>query len=390
MERGVVLVGDVRLSRDSGRARRGHALERRGRGAVADLVVELEQTPPGLVRNALARALGDPSLELALWLPDRAAYVDGEGRPFDVPASGSGRSVTVLGRPRLRWRRSCTIRRCWSGRPCSRRLGRRRVWRWRTSVFRQSCGCNWLRRAPCGHGSSTPATPSAAGSSATCTTARSSACWPGPGVAARADQSSGLVRTGRGTLLGEAEAELAAALAELRELARGIHPRCSDRAGARACAQLPAARSPLPVEIRQLPAERLSRRWSPPPTSWSPRRWRTSPNTHSQAGLRLGAPERKARGGGRGRRRRWRRPKAGSGPAGLANRVHALEGRLHNRERARTRDPPTCRLAARPDSPSTLDAGSTRRFGTFDRQARPDCTGRDRRGLAARPRGSQQ
>ena len=42
-----------------------------GRGAVADLVVELERTPPGSVRDALARSLGDPSLKLALWLPER-------------------------------------------------------------------------------------------------------------------------------------------------------------------------------------------------------------------------------------------------------------------------------------------------------------------------------
>jgi hypothetical protein len=50
-----------------------------GRGAVADLVVALERTPPGSVRDALARALGDPSLELALWLPERRAYVDHGG-----------------------------------------------------------------------------------------------------------------------------------------------------------------------------------------------------------------------------------------------------------------------------------------------------------------------
>jgi hypothetical protein len=66
-----------------------------GRGAVADLVVELERTPPGSVRAALARALGDPSLELALWLPERAAYVDREGRPLELPQAGA-RAVTVL------------------------------------------------------------------------------------------------------------------------------------------------------------------------------------------------------------------------------------------------------------------------------------------------------
>jgi signal transduction histidine kinase len=70
---------------------------RRARAVVADLVVELERTPPGEVRDALARALGDPSLELALWLPDQGSYVDSQGRPVTLPAPSTERAVTVLG-----------------------------------------------------------------------------------------------------------------------------------------------------------------------------------------------------------------------------------------------------------------------------------------------------
>ena len=70
---------------------------RSSRSAVADLVVELEHSPPGSVRDALARTLGDPSLELGLWLPERRAFVDGDGRTLELPAPGSGRAVTVLG-----------------------------------------------------------------------------------------------------------------------------------------------------------------------------------------------------------------------------------------------------------------------------------------------------
>ena len=44
---------------------------RRARGTVGALVVELGDVPPGGVRDALARAVGDPTLELALRLPDR-------------------------------------------------------------------------------------------------------------------------------------------------------------------------------------------------------------------------------------------------------------------------------------------------------------------------------
>src|SRR5262249_53948022 len=40
------------------------------RGAIAGLVVELGSLPsPGKLRAAIARCLGDPSLELAFWLP---------------------------------------------------------------------------------------------------------------------------------------------------------------------------------------------------------------------------------------------------------------------------------------------------------------------------------
>jgi Histidine kinase-, DNA gyrase B-, and HSP90-like ATPase len=43
--------------------------------AVADLVVELGEARSGTVRGQLARALGDPSLEIGYWLPDRVAVV---------------------------------------------------------------------------------------------------------------------------------------------------------------------------------------------------------------------------------------------------------------------------------------------------------------------------
>jgi signal transduction histidine kinase len=72
---------------------------RAARSAVADLVVELERTPPGSVRDALARTLRDPSLELALWLPERGFYADHEGHRVELPARGTDRAVTVLGPP---------------------------------------------------------------------------------------------------------------------------------------------------------------------------------------------------------------------------------------------------------------------------------------------------
>ena len=69
---------------------------------VADLVVELGEARSGTLRGELSRALADPSLEIAYWLPDLATYVDAEGRALALPEPGSGRSMTILehqGRP---------------------------------------------------------------------------------------------------------------------------------------------------------------------------------------------------------------------------------------------------------------------------------------------------
>jgi signal transduction histidine kinase len=68
------------------------------RAAVADLVVELGEARSGTVRGQLSRALGDPSLEIGYWLPDRAGFVDAEGRVLALPDAGSGRSVTLVER----------------------------------------------------------------------------------------------------------------------------------------------------------------------------------------------------------------------------------------------------------------------------------------------------
>ncbi len=72
---------------------------RLARGAVAELVVELRQTQaPANLRNALARALHDPRLELAYWLPDQKRYVDREGQPLELPAEDSGFVTTIVER----------------------------------------------------------------------------------------------------------------------------------------------------------------------------------------------------------------------------------------------------------------------------------------------------
>jgi signal transduction histidine kinase len=68
------------------------------RAEVADLVVELGEARSGTLRDELARALGDPSLQVGYWLPEPAAFIDAAGRPLAVPDPGSGRAATVVER----------------------------------------------------------------------------------------------------------------------------------------------------------------------------------------------------------------------------------------------------------------------------------------------------
>jgi signal transduction histidine kinase len=75
-------------------------LQRRlARAAVAGLVIELGDGDVRVdLRQAVARALGDPSLELAYWVPAAGRYVDAGGRPVDLPEEDATRATTLVER----------------------------------------------------------------------------------------------------------------------------------------------------------------------------------------------------------------------------------------------------------------------------------------------------
>ena len=76
---------------------------RMARGAVADLVVEMGQTPtPARLRDALANALGDPTLQVAYWAANQDRFVDAAGVPMAIPEVGTGQAVTMLERNGVR------------------------------------------------------------------------------------------------------------------------------------------------------------------------------------------------------------------------------------------------------------------------------------------------
>lgn len=75
----------------------GVATIRRHRGPLGDLVVQLAAARPAEIRTLLAKAIGDPSLELVLWLPEQQRFVDEHGSPVDVSHNRPGRAVTQIG-----------------------------------------------------------------------------------------------------------------------------------------------------------------------------------------------------------------------------------------------------------------------------------------------------
>jgi signal transduction histidine kinase len=72
---------------------------RLARSAVGELVVELRSDPRSVdLRDALARALRDPSLTLAYWLPEFDSWADSDGRRVVLPARGETRATTMIDR----------------------------------------------------------------------------------------------------------------------------------------------------------------------------------------------------------------------------------------------------------------------------------------------------
>jgi signal transduction histidine kinase len=226
--------------------------------AVSELVARLSQTPrPGELRDALAQALRDPSLELAFWLPGDERFVDAAGRPVELPEPGSGRAVTKVKRddgyvaalvhdPVLDEQRGHVDAVCSAASLAleNERLDaelRAKVEELRASRERMlSVGLEERRRLERDlH----------------------------DGAQQRLVSTALNLRLARERLRDEPESaeallssagdELDAALEELRELARGIHPAVlSDRGLATALEAL-AHRAPLPVELEALPSERL-------------------------------------------------------------------------------------------------------------------------------------
>jgi signal transduction histidine kinase len=77
----------------------GLAHTRFARSSVGDFLLELQTEPaPAELRDGLARALRDPSLTLAYWVPDFGSYVDLNGQAVKLPTAGTRRATTLIDR----------------------------------------------------------------------------------------------------------------------------------------------------------------------------------------------------------------------------------------------------------------------------------------------------
>jgi signal transduction histidine kinase len=227
-------------------------------GAVGELIARLGESPrPGELRDALAKALGDPSLELVYWLPEAERYVDAEGRPYELPEEGSSRAFTRVEREGARIGAIVYDASLRDAGDYVRAVGaaaalalanerldaelRAKLEELRASRQRMlSIGLEERRRLERDlHDGAQQRLVSMA---LNLRLARSK-LREDPDAADR--------------LLEGAGDELDAALAELRELARGIHPAVlTDRGLDTALATL-VSRAPLPVELAAIPGERL-------------------------------------------------------------------------------------------------------------------------------------
>jgi signal transduction histidine kinase len=227
-------------------------------GAVGELVSRLGEAPrPGELRDALAEALSDPSLELVYWLPESTRFVDGTGRAYTLPKQGSGRAVAPVEREgetiaAIIYDGSLT-----GARDHVRAVGaatalalenerldaelRAKLQELRGSRERMlRVGLEERRRLERNlHDGAQQRLVSIA---LNLRVARSKL---------RQDPA------GAETLLAGAGEELESALEELRELARGLHPAVLSERGLRTAIETLALRAPVPVELGPVPSERL-------------------------------------------------------------------------------------------------------------------------------------
>lgn len=302
----------------------GLATIRRHRGPLGDLVVELRDARPDQIEAALARAVGDGSLKLALWLPEEQRYVDCDGSPATLNDEEAGRAVTLVGPSRepvaaivhdasLVEQRALLVA---AGSAASLAFENARLQaklraqlaELRASRVRIVTASDAERRRierDLHDG------------------AQQRLLAAGLALQLLADDH------GNGALLAEARAELQAGLRDLRELARGIHPAILTAQGLPAAVRSLADRAPVPISVAVAEARLPEPVESAAYFVVSEALANIAKHAHARSGVvsierQDGRLIVAVRDDGRG----GAHYDAGSGLRGLADRVGALNGRL--------------------------------------------------------------
>ena len=216
-------------------------------GAVTGLVVDLgELWEPVTLRDRLARALGDPSLQLGYRLGDR--YADEAGRPVALPAPGGERAVTPVDADGERVAVLIHDRTVLEDPELVEAVAAAT----RLAVTNVRLQAEVLARAEQLAASRRRIVEAADAQRRRLQQELSEGAEERlASVAAGVEALAPEVGDGRaGELLADVERQLDAAREELRELARGIHPAALTEGGLAAALPELASRSSVPVELR--------------------------------------------------------------------------------------------------------------------------------------------
>ena len=233
---------------------RGHWIQGRGLGALVRWLGQPHHA--GALREELARALGDPSVELAYWLPARGQHVDAEGHPVELPPPGAGRAVTEVDRDGRRIAAIVHDPALLDDPEQVRAAGAA------AALALENGRLEAELRAKVEELSASRARIVESGYAARRRLERDLH----DGAQQRLVSLALSLRILRSRVAGDPDAvreldaarsELDQALDELRELARGIHPSVLSDRGLDAALDGLARRAPLPVELGETPAERL-------------------------------------------------------------------------------------------------------------------------------------
>jgi signal transduction histidine kinase len=230
------------------------------RSGVGRMIVELgaEPSAPDRLRDVLARTLHDPSVEVAYWLPDRGGYVDAHGAPVTVEPVAPGRAVTLLER---------------NGSPIAALLHDRALADEPELVEAVAAGAGMALENERLHAEVRAQLREVRASRARIVESADAARRRverdlHDGAQQRLVTVALLLKLARRKLtsapvedvdavLGQTGEELAGALEELRELARGIYPVLLTDAGLGPALTALAERSPIPAIVERVPAGRL-------------------------------------------------------------------------------------------------------------------------------------